>query len=304
MARDAGIPAAVLEAARERVGEQVERCAHAFADREFVRPSWWTTFRWRLRSGNTWLQRERRRVPLRTRIYEGRPGEGKTLCLTADLIRAMRRGYVVAANYRVWDPETGQEALLVTSWSDVMTWAIVARLQERPMLIGLDEVHVWADSRQWQRTPGWWLADLAMHRHLGIGISGTTQSLSQVDSRLRLLVSELVRVRNRNIPLPLGRFIPWFIYEAVDAASVEGSDYRIEAASSYLMPWYAYAGYSTHEIVPSVSWDEDTEAAAERVALWELARDHINDFAPDYVGGALGGLCDAAGGAGADGAAL
>lgn len=276
-----------IEAARDRVDASITRMIEYERSLQESHPhGWWATYRWRLRTGNTVFGRKRREQRVRTRIYEGRPGEGKTLFLTADLIRAMGWGWLIATNYDVWDPRTGQHSVRIESWLDVIVWSVVARRLNRPLLVGIDELQNWADSRSWQTRPAWWLEFISQHRKLGVGISGTTQNLAGVDSRLRFLVHDLHRVRCRWVRLPLRRFLPTFIWESVDPTSVDsGESYELGESKATWMPWYAFAGYSDQQPVPVLDWTTSREEMADRIVVTELARSLIEPEFHDFVGG-------------------
>jgi hypothetical protein len=226
----------------------------------------WAYLRWRWSHRTFWFQRRCPHHESPTRCYEGKPGEGKTLLATRDAIAYMRQGVDVWANYKIRDPVSGQEAKRLTSWRELVTVSVAALGVGRPTIFVIDEVHMWCDSRLWQKAPGWWKAIMSQRRHFGVGIICTTQSLKRVDVILRDLCDELVRVRKRFIwRLPLMQM------ECVAPESVE-ADYRLSDPVWFMPKWWAFHGYTTVEFQPVQEWSvDDAKMDEELQELFDLA---------------------------------
>jgi len=242
---------------------------------------------WLYRNRLMWFQRRRPRHEYPTTIYAGMPGSGKTLLMVRDVVRLMRRGFDVYSNMAIHDPLTGQMCGVVGSWLDMLRLSVVA-LEERAdaldagrepvpgVIFAFDELHLICDAREWAKTPKWWLNLIAQRRHLCVGVIGTTQVASQVEKRLRTLMDYQISVFRpwRRI---LGlRAIPLFAIRELNPAAVEFDPLNAESKETrhILMPWYAYAGYSTTELVTSDDWAgyTDDESSAEIQALTERAK--------------------------------
>lgn len=243
-----------------------------------ARVEWW---RFVFRNRLIWFLQPTPLFEFDTRIYIGRPGMGKTLFATRDAVRLLRKGYRVCANYSVRDPKTGLEAEVITSWYDVLRIAVEAFEAQRPTVFVIDEVNLWAPSRFYKNTPGWWLALMAQRRHLGIGFICTAQRFNRVEIVLRELVNTIVFCSK----LQIGR-LRLFGAKAVDptdveAAAAEGGGDKVRAAAArerlgfgipVWIPGYIKGAYSTAEVIAVEEWGEE-EDTKERIAqIMEDAR--------------------------------
>lgn len=235
----------------------------------FFRVQWW-----KHKNRLHWWQR---RIPIfeyPTTIYSGLPGSGKTLLMVRDCIRMLRVGFRVYSNMAIHDPLTGRMAGGVGSWVDMLRLSVEA-LEERadrkeaglPALPGVvfafDELHLICDAREWQGTPKWWLNLIAQRRHFGVGVIGTTQVAGQVEKRLRTLMDLQVSIlRPWKRILGLRRF-PVFRVRELDPVLIEADPLNAESRQSWMlwMPWYAYAGYSTSELIISDDWAAYSDTA-------------------------------------------
>ena len=130
-------------------------------------------------------------------IINGRMGAGKTYLMTWAALIAIKRGLVVYANYWLCPKGKHHEkdehgdrirctncVPLVQSWADVME--VKGGTQYRPVLILLDEMHVWwavYDTRA-GRTLENWISSL---RKNGLMLLGTTQDYTFLAQRVRRL---------------------------------------------------------------------------------------------------------------------
>lgn len=130
-----------------------------------------------------------------TCLYVGLPGAGKTSFGADRVIRLMRAGVRVYSNVYMRDTYTGREARPVLNWIDVMRASVEALEDQVTAVIYLSEINLMCDARDWQSSSRWWTDFMQQRRHMGIGLIGDTQNLSQVEKRLRLLIGRVVQVR-------------------------------------------------------------------------------------------------------------
>jgi len=123
-------------------------------------------------------------------IYTGRPGEGKTYVMTAKALDALRAGRHVWANYRLND-----EVIEKNGWAKQITYYSELRdlYKAEEGLILMDEVHVYLNSRRWDRLPAEFERKLQQHRKDGLDIIGSAQSIDRVDKVFRELVHAFYR---------------------------------------------------------------------------------------------------------------
>lgn len=252
--------------------------------------------KWLHTKGYMWYNRVRPPAAFDTRIYQGLPGTGKTLLMVRDCVGLLRSGVKVYSNVAIKDPLTGLKSLPLGGWLDMLRGSVEClednarewrelnevRLGERheddvteaiPVVFAFDEIHLAADARAWQSTPAWWLNLMAQRRHYGVGLIGTTQDVTMVEKRLRLLVGRVVNVRKHFIQRLFWR-IPLFQCSDIDLSRVDEDGY-VEPTKFY-KTWVnadAYHGYSTHEIMASLDFAElkDDESVEAVKALTERA---------------------------------
>lgn len=234
--------------------------------------------RFKREAGYRWWDRKIPDPGVRTMIFEGRPGEGKTLLLTREAVNLMRSGYDVASNYAIEDVVTGLRSERVVDWIDMFRQSVVALERGRPRVFVLSEIHLWAGSRDTQLTPRWWLALMALRRHYGIALLADTQSLTRVEIVLRELVDQVVQVRRpvwvRAAEAAFKRPVPLRLIQNMDASELEaGRDHynALANAQPALIPWWAYHSYDTREMVRPEQYRKDDVIEAEIAGLTEMA---------------------------------
>ena len=232
---------------------------------------------WLYRQGMLWFQRKAPHREWSTRIYTGLPGSGKTLLMVRDCVQLLRSGVRVYSNLQIVDPLTGLRSEPLGGWLGMLEASVLALEEsvayelrgEIPpgVMFAFDEIHLAADARSWQNTPSWWLGMMAQRRHYGVGLIGTTQDITTVEKRLRLLVGRVVTVR----PTALRRFfgrLPLFALQDVDLSLVD-----VVESDSGIGRWFwswvgpeAFHGYSTRELMASLDFaDLKDDEAKERV---------------------------------------
>lgn len=244
-------------------------------------------WQWKYLNGYWWWQQSKPVVEFESEIVEGKPGEGKTRYLALRAIKAMRQGFIVASNFEVRDRLTGAKSIPIANWLDVLRLTVEAVERNTAIVFVIDELHLWADSRSFSKTPLWWRMLMAQHRHFGIGILGATQSLSRVEVVLREIVSTLSRIRNKVILR-----LPIFAIEKIDPSSVpinENGLSNYELMSGYLFwqPWYV--GYSTQQMIDLECWatDEEIDNEIELLTtrlLRALKPEHVQSFVDQFPG--------------------
>jgi len=236
--------------------------------------TWVRLLWWRLVNRQYWWLRRHTTHEYPTVIYAGLPGSGKTLLMTRDVIKLMRRGFRVYSNMAIHDPVSGCRAGVVGSWVEMLSLSVDA-LQERAdclesgrtpppgVVFAFDELHLICDAREWASTPKWWLNLVAQRRHFGVGIIGTTQLATQVEKRLRTLMDLQLSISRPFRRIPFLKRLPIFDVRELDPMLLE-----TDPANSILtekirvwMAWYAFAGYSTGELIISDDWSSYTDDA-------------------------------------------
>lgn len=210
-----------------------------------------------------WPLRKRPIYEFDTRIYCGLPGSGKTLLATYDAVKLMRRDVRVLSNFCIRDPLTGKEAMRLRSWVDMLAYAVLAMLERKPTVFVLDEIHLWASARFFQRTPGWWLSLISQRRHFGCGIIGTAQHPKQIDVSLRRLLDVVVFLK------PVVKGFGFFVARECPAVLLTDDGEPPVAIKGRLkrIPWWVYGSYSTEELVAVEEWLADDAEADEQIAV-------------------------------------
>lgn len=163
--------------------------------------------------------------------YVGYPGEGKTYALVEYLLRERREGMrrplpdgrpsvAVHANFRLgtWlpfcecrSPSRQHESAcgelfvpfadvgLIREWDELMGLARERDRYGRPcgprLVVGLDELNLWAPSRLWQALPVGLLSTWAYTRKNGMQVIWSSQSERRVDPVVREVTTRIVACR-------------------------------------------------------------------------------------------------------------
>lgn len=126
-------------------------------------------------------------------MHTGRPGTGKTYCLTKNLIRYLKQKDIVLCNYKLF---VNSENLyywktvedlkrMIRNDGEIMQ---KAEREGKTVIVGMDEAHVYFNSRKWKDLPEDMLRLLAQHRKLGLHIEGTVQHVNRLDVVMRELI--------------------------------------------------------------------------------------------------------------------
>lgn len=221
-----------------------------------------------------WFQRSRRQEPP-FRLYVGKRGRGKSLLLTRDVQRELRRGSLVLSNCAVYDPKSERYAHVWLSVGELMERVARAVLDgEKRIIIVVDEAQNHFDARDWDKCPRWFRQFLSESRHYGVGVIAATQAISQVDKRFRILCDEVIRVH----PVFVGMQHRVALFRCCGLD--ENYDSADEEARELGMPFFeyvfaaAFAGYSTAALPTEEDFaDADTASITKLLAL---TREHVS----------------------------
>lgn len=227
---------------------------------------------WLWRNHQWWFLRPLPPEEWDTVIYTGLPGAGKTLFSADRAIRYMRQGVRVYSNVYIRDTYTGQEALPIRSWLDVLRASVEACESRESVMLYLAEIQELCDARLWQQTPPWWSELMQQRRHMGLGLMADTQHIDQVEKRLRMLVGRVVQVR----PSPLRSFWrrwPRFQYRNIDTQlGDDPKDWTAEGRWHTIWQYsHAFHGHASWEMVGAASWEDFTDPATQK-EIEELRR--------------------------------
>lgn len=136
--------------------------------------------------------------------FVGRRGDGKTLAMTAALLRASQFQRTIFANYGLHFP--GQEPSYIPLTADMVSDFAKSDSGLIDAAIGIDEIHVWLDSRMHgtkrNRVASYMLTQT---RKRSVDVMYTTQFLHQVEKRVRDNTDVVVECRNRNRERDMGK---------------------------------------------------------------------------------------------------
>lgn len=142
-------------------------------------------------------------------MHTGRPGSGKTYCLTRNALKYLKKKYYVLSNYKI---ESKEERLYF--WKTIEQLKSMIRddsiimkkawEEEVPVIIIMDEAHVYFSSRKWKELPEDLLRLLAQHRKLGLHIEGSVQHVNRLDVVMRELIDFWYTYQNK-----WGFFVRW-----------------------------------------------------------------------------------------------
>lgn len=111
-------------------------------------------------------------------MHTGRPGTGKTYCLTKNVLKYLKQGHKVYSNYYIKSDSP-----------NLYFWKRPEEiLQVSEGIIAMDEAHVYFNSRKWKDLPEEFLRLLAQHRKKGLHIEGTVQHVNRLDVVMRELI--------------------------------------------------------------------------------------------------------------------
>lgn len=251
-------------------------------------------WRWLWRRKQWWFLRP---LPAEyeTCLYLGLPGSGKTTFGADRVIRLMRAGVRVYSNVYMRDTYTGAEALPVLNWIDVMRASVEALEDGVTAVIYLSEINLMCDAREWQSSARWWTEFMQQRRHMGIGLVGDTQNLSQVEKRLRLLIGRVVQVRPSWLRSHWRRW-PRFVARGIDLQLADDPALWLPPGKERAVWQYSHAfhGHATWQLLAGQDFgDLDTpEALAEigelrkrAIKLNEVT--HLPSFADEWAAEAV-----------------
>lgn len=116
-------------------------------------------------------------------MHTGRPGTGKTYCLTKNVIKYLKKGETVWINYKLSKDIEEKYKGKIFYWKKMSDL-----LHLREGIIAIDEAHIYFNSRKWKNLDEEFLRLLAQHRKKGLHIEGTVQHVNRIDVVLRELI--------------------------------------------------------------------------------------------------------------------
>jgi len=142
-------------------------------------------------------------------IIEGRPGMGKSIYLVGEIFRHLRRGKRVYTNVAISDiafaSKYDKQLFSIDSLEDIVD------LREGEIV--LDEVHIYLNSRNWDKLDVKFQLFLQQHRKRGLNITGAVQSIKRADVVFRELIQIFYRIRKIvSFKVPYTRYAFGFFY--------------------------------------------------------------------------------------------
>jgi len=155
-------------------------------------------------------------------VVEGKPGMGKTVWMTAEILRWLRRGEDVYTNIEIKDQRILKKyyghLYYIESLEDI--------IKLRRGKIILDEVQTYLNSRNWSTLDIRFQLLLQQHRKRGLDIIGATQSIKRADVVFRELVQVFYRIRKIaafRIPYTTAAFGFFYLREYDPDETIESS---------------------------------------------------------------------------------
>jgi hypothetical protein len=177
-------------------------------------------------------------------IFEGLPGNGKTLHLTALLLKDLRRGKHCYTNididlvkfnesskqYRLIEFGTRRIPLFLMPLYVRSVLFLFPRkesldkyyhriydIEDLKILkngqVYIDEIHLYFDARDWDKLDAEHRRVLAQHRHFGLNIWGTTQAMTRVENILRQLTETAFSIKKIIVfPIPFTKEVFGLFY--------------------------------------------------------------------------------------------
>lgn len=163
----------------------------------------------------------RKKFPFGLHMYEGLPGEGKTLMMTRELVKLKIKypDCKIYTNYNFY-----YEDAPITCMEDILRFD---QENKTPTIIALDETHLTFQNRQYKDFPPEILEAICQNRKHHRYILLTVQDYNLVDKNFRLLLNKVTEVRNyfRN-----NRFFLYRSYIGRDyARKYENPDKRVRS---------------------------------------------------------------------------
>jgi hypothetical protein len=205
---------------------------------------------WLWKNRQWWFNRPLPPAEYDTVIFTGLPGFGKTTFGTDYVVRYMRAGVRVYSNIMMRDNYSGQTAIPVHTWLDVMRASVEALEDGVTCMIYLAEINTMCDAYDWQSTPRWWTEMMQQRRHMGLGLMGDTQNLAQVNIRLRNLIGRVVEVRPTWLRR-LWRRWPAFVVRDINILTSDDPKEWMPEGKVHRVWQYSHAfhGHSTWELL-------------------------------------------------------
>lgn len=131
-------------------------------------------------------------------LYTGNPGSGKSLHAVNDILRNLRHGKPVLANFRIngeyakhpemfqWTDNTQLKPSLLEDFA-MYYWQDKKRIKEDEILLVIDECQLIFNARTWAKNSPW-LSFFSQHRKMGYCPILICQSDMMIDKQIRAVV--------------------------------------------------------------------------------------------------------------------
>lgn len=133
-------------------------------------------------------------------IYTGNPGSGKSLHAVSDILRHLRRGRPVVANFSInkdyvrgtgkfyWtESNTEMNPAMLEQFAQYYWQEEDKNIREETILLVLDECQLIFNSRNWMKNSPW-LGFFSQHRKMGYQIILICQSDKMIDKQIRAVI--------------------------------------------------------------------------------------------------------------------
>lgn len=131
-------------------------------------------------------------------LHTGNPRTGKTYGMTKTILKCLNSGLPVWVNYKInwnggirkkWNWKKFRFDYIEIPASNLKYWKRLEDLYDvEKGIIGMDEAHVYINSRRWANMPEEMERKLAQHGKDGLHIVGTVQNLRRLDTVMRELI--------------------------------------------------------------------------------------------------------------------
>lgn len=201
-------------------------------------------------------------------IFEGRIGGGKTYSAVERIVSYVGNGGLVYTNVELlWDGlfatcedrfqvQILQDQIRYFSENDIYKFfeMVPPGTKEHPVLIVIDEAHLWFNSRDWNKAPRATMGYLSQSRKLGHDLIFITQKAENMDSQIRRLAQFTFRFRDMDkfpllgLPLWKGK-IRWMQVD-YDGKTILKSGFKKKQE-------YVFKSYNTNALLRDVTTGEE-----------------------------------------------
>lgn len=197
-------------------------------------------------------------------IYQfvGLPGQGKTLSMVAHMERARKNhpDVIIGSNFNY-----KYERMPIKHWSDIIKISTMARKENVPCIIAMDEIHVTFDASDWQSFPAELLALLSFNRKFQLQFLCSAQIYERIPRKIRDIANYTVICKNF---WNLDRyFINYYFEKNNYEAKFAGNRAKAEFIVDFVASDDLYNCYNTLEQVENLTANAKEEKAKKEAAF-------------------------------------